>query len=192
LIAFNQGATAVKLTTRTVYDFTKYVFRKTAGKSAIPEAELVRQISEEKSPDLDALSEAIDTPLKEAHRTISQGEGTTTIGSRSADLVKFNAASLEYLTRRVLSGEIEEIRGNVAAFNVNSQKGRFFDAELGRTVPFEPANDSNIQDPSPLSWSLDQRNRGFPGDIAIGIRRVMTVKNETKKYLLYSCRQIES
>ena len=135
-----QGAATRRVNRAEVIDFTNFMIQRTVGRlSAAPQTTLVQEYSDTVAPDLDALSEAIDGPLKEAHRAIA----TRTIREislrrRSENFLILNTASYEYLEFTKISPSVSTKYGSVAAYNVNSRRGRFYEQELGRTVPFTP------------------------------------------------------
>jgi hypothetical protein len=186
-----QGYSVAKLGARHVYDFTRTVFSRTVGKKVTPETDLVRAIEAKHAPDLNVLSEAIDGPLKDAHRTIGQSSTTTQLGSLDKPFVTFDQQTFDYVRTRIVSKKIEEIHGTIAAYNVNSRRGRVFDPAEGRTIPFEPDGDVRLKDTTPLTWSLYQQDRGRDGTIHLEVRRMLTLNNETKKYYLRTCRRID-
>lgn len=190
IVFAKEGYNATKLGAKVIYDFTKHIFSKTIGKSAPPETEIVSTIEDEHGPDLDALSEALDGPLKEAHRTIAQTESVTSLGTGRTQLITFTPATYDYLRTRIVSKVAEKIEGGIAAYNVNSGRGRIWDPQLERTIPFEPDREHPPSSTVPLSWSLDQRNRGLVGTIEVTVRRILTIDQETKKYILLGCRRL--
>jgi hypothetical protein len=112
---------------------------------------------------------------------------TTTLVADTEEIVALDGASYEYVTKWIVSSEIETIAGSIAAYNRNSCTGRFFDPTLRRTIPFKPDKEAVIGDRTPLTWSLDERERGREGMINIRARRLITSRDVTKAYLLRGC-----
>jgi len=127
--------------------------------------------------------------MKDAHRFISdyQPSKMITLGIQGDDNIRLDLISRNYLLEKKLDDYHRNYSGSVASFNVNNKSGRFYDLNLGRTVPFKVEKNFCNSDLSPITWSLDQKNRGLPGIITISARRETTTNNTTTKYYIRNC-----
>ena len=116
---------------------------------------------------------------------------TSAIGADDTDDVMLTSNTLEYLKTRITVDEEEDITGVVASYNTNSNYGRGFDVDEGRTIPFKFSTQHRIRDAAPLTWSLDRRNRRLGGEIRMTVRRVITQLGETKQYFLVDCQRTD-
>jgi hypothetical protein len=169
-----------------LWDFTKLMLSRTTGTVAQGSSPMVRSLQNTREPDLDALSEAITSPLKHAHRFIEEGNRDKSIslemGSGSA--VVLTSRSRDYLFVRSVGSKFEKIVGSVSSYNINTRYGRIFDNELGRTVPFKFLKEAQMIDKSPITWSLHQNERGASGSIVFLAKRETTVDGETTRYFV--------
>ena len=84
-----------------------------------------------------------------------------------------------------VSSHLEDIRGTFASYNINSRKGRIFDHDLGRTVPFELIKGKPAESSLAVTWSMDERNNGREGIVVATVQREVTVNGETRRYLVH-------
>ena len=179
--------TGTALTPIIFKDFIALAFNKAVGREFSPSSSAVNKIKASQSSDLDALSDALEGPLKDAHRTVLGQPNRVHVIGNGRNIVEFTSSSAQYLHDRIVEPQVSTLEVSIASYNVNSKSGRFYVFELGRTVSFEPAKNASIGDLSPISWSLDQRNRGMPGPILIKATKVIATNGDIKKLLLYGC-----
>lgn len=172
-------------------DGVKFVFKRVSGSVAKASTGLWKRVFADKEGDLEALGEAVERPLADAHRTINSDRAKITISSDSAELARFDSDTKAYISSRSKVDHIERIDVNIASYNINNRSGRLYDPDLGRTVPFSIASKSKNTNTRPLTWSLDQRNAGLEGTIRVSVQRIVTLKNETKKYIVHDCQRID-
>jgi hypothetical protein len=117
-----------------LWDFTKVMLSRTTGKSTSGSNQTVRSLQNNCEPDLDALSEAITSPLKHAHRFIDEGNVKKSISlEMEQESVLLTSKSRDYLFLRTTGARYEKIVGSVSSYNINTKYGRIFDSKLGRT-----------------------------------------------------------
>lgn len=185
------GTATLTLSAPLVRRFIVHMFRRTGGVSDDPKSSELKDVIDAKGGELEALSEAIDGPMIGAHRTVQSRNIPSSLGHDGKAHFTMTEGTLSYLRTRIKVEEEEEIKGVVASYNLNSQYGRIFDPEEARTIPFQIDKENRIEDTSPLTWSLDQRNRGLGGEIGLTVKRFVTQLGTTKKYFLRDCRKIE-
>lgn len=176
-----------KVTAPSIFKFAKYVFARTAGRAAVADDKATQEILATRENDIPALSEAIDGPLRQAHRTIDQSGGSVVLSRPGGTSLTFDAATLDYLKTRVVDRVASRVEGSVVAYNVLSGRGRIYLTDEGRTVPFEKDKDAPRFNSRALSWSLDQRNRGRPGYVYLVAKKSSTIDGEVKKFIVSNC-----
>lgn len=164
------------------------MFARTAGKNAVPEDAATREVVDASKAVIPVLSEAIDGPLKQAHRTIDRAGGAVSVSSNGDTPLVLDSKTLDFLKTRLVDRDVTDFEGNVVAYNVLSGKGRVFLGRDGRSVPFEKDDAVLKFNTRPLSWSLDRRNRGLPGEVILKARKVTTLTGELKKLLVSGCK----
>lgn len=183
---------STSITAAVVYDFIKLTFRRSLGQKHQPETQEVSKLVSDAQGDLNALSEAMDGPLIEAHRTIEKKQAPLIdIEAGGETVAVLDAQSLDYVKTRIVSDRIEEIEVSVSSYNINSRKGRFYAPTLEQTIPFDPQKGSKFSFPSAISWSLDRSNRGYYSIIIVRVKRVLSILNETKRLILIDVPQQE-
>ena len=177
--------------TNALYDFLKITLKKATGLLAEPETPFVTRLNTEDEPFLDSVAEAMEGSLIDAHRTIQQGGGNVTIERPRSTLSSLDRDTFDWVTTREQRPDIEEIEGHITRYNVISQKGRLYDKYLQRTLSFGPENNHlSDGDAAIVSWSLDQATNRLPANIIMRVRRVLSARDESKRYILVGCRHI--
>lgn len=168
-------------------EFINLSFRVAVGKPISKLSAWAKDVYKEKKSDLDALSESLDGPLLSAHRPISDVSDQIFLNLNSQQNLSLDISSLNYLKTRLVSSTPEVRTGTISSYNVNSKRGRFFDASLGRTVPFLMDKENPPSDFSAITWSLDEVNSGRGGEIKARILAETTITKEVKRYFLQKC-----
>lgn len=170
-------------------DFTKVVLTHGIGRPAKAATKYVRDLLRRRGSDFDALKEATEGPLRDAHRTIRDPRTNVRLATSDGQRVAtFDVETKRYVTEVVVDTTHQEVSGTIASYNVNTRRGRIYDVRLGRTVPFEL--DKNLARDARLTitWSLDQRNNGRPGDVIAVVIRELTINDEVRRYRIQDVR----
>lgn len=178
---------ATTLTTEVVRDFLGYVIRKSCGLVAHASTYVVREISKQMQADLEALEEAMLGPLVDAHRAIEKGSARTRL-KLGGDQIEFDDRTYANVRDRILSPHKKTLAASVSSYNINSFKGRLYNPELGRTIPFKMRKRSLPEDLTPLSWSLDERNKKLDGLIDVDVLEELSPQRTVRSYILLDCR----
>jgi hypothetical protein len=153
-----------------ITDLTKYAYRKISGLVHAPESDALQEAIATKPGDIDALCDSVDSDVVRVHRPIENNVNHFHIYGGHVQIGDFNRQTLETAKFRELSGGEEKFLGRVAALNANSDHGRIWIAEFGRTVAFQRDREVRrlpVGDRQLLSWSLDQYTNGAEGDIVL-------------------------
>lgn len=176
-----------------VWDFTRSMFSKVVGRHHEVDSPFVDRIQIQRESDLDSLNEAITAPIRNAHRFIGFDDSpkTITLSVAEEDSVTLNIRTRDYLFIRRLEERPLDFVGNISSYNIHRKTGRIFDMALGRTVPFVfDSIGKKTADTGPITWSIDQNNRGLPGHISLRGCREVTVDDVVVRYVVRSCQRI--
>lgn len=182
-----ETVTGIILTPIALRHFIKYSFSSAVGISpGVPSQDIANIVS--RTGDMDALSDALEGPLKEAHRTVYTNENAR-VDLRSEDgglrdIITFNQNTANYLHDRIVSDRTTTHTCNVASYNVNSKRGRLYLLNEGHTVPFEIAKNQQGVDTAALSWSLDQVNVGKGGELSVVANKITASNGDLKKLII--------
>ena len=165
----NIQAVAQGLSSSFLYDLTKLVYRRLAGKSETTSSEQIQSLSRQAPGDLDALADTITDDLVRIQRPlISDHRGTFNIvvNGGSMNIVNLDRNTYDFAKTKVLGEHEEEFFGYVRSFNGSTIQGRFWIETEERTVGFSVNRNSRLATTArrTLSWSLDQwvsRLEGF-------------------------------
>lgn len=167
--------------------FIKYSFSSAVGVNPDPPTQDIANIVS-RTGDMEALTDALEGPLKEAHRTVYTNENARvdlrTENGGMRDLITFNQNTASYLHDRIISDRATTHACNVASYNVNSKRGRLYLLDEGHTVPFEIAKTQPSVDTAALSWSLDQVNVGRGGELSVVAKKITASNGDLKKLIL--------
>jgi hypothetical protein len=171
-----------------LYDFLKVSIGRAVGHATQPSTPSITRIATEDEPFFDSLSEALEGPLREAHRTIHESGGVVLIERPSARLLQLDGSTMNYVFSREENPSEETISGSVTRYNVVSGNGRLYDKDMRRIVPFRLDKDISEEDIRLLSWSLDQVNNQADGDLEFVVKRIVSASEVTKRYFVLSCK----
>lgn len=171
-------------------DFTKLVLAQGIGRPARAITRHVRDLLARKGSDVEALKEATEGSLRDAHRTVGM-DGRTSIRliSNRERIATFDEGTKRYVTDVIAESGTHDVMGNISSYNVNSRRGRIYDVALGRTVPFVLDNLVPRRARIATTWSLDRRNKGLDGDVIATVSREMTIHNEVRRYIVRDVRR---
>lgn len=174
-----QGAAA---RTKAEAIFSRLISRGTGQAS---DAEL--RVDDEVIPpgDIDAMTEAAEAAISNAHRWIDRDEKAIRIidGDEHTEI---NMGTKAYIEQENV-GELQFQDVSVAALNVNSGAGRVYFRDLGRTVPFAISRDASARTVANLSTSLSRYANKMGDTVNITFRTVEHIDGRVKKILIFDC-----
>lgn len=166
------------------YDFVKYAFAKATGKlNAKPDTPNVQKIAVDETF-FDHLAETLEGSLQRAHRAIDHGVTRVTLERPRSELVTFNRATSQWVNTRDESPELERFSGSVTRYNSVSGNGRAFINELGRIIPFRPADNFPQGKRGMLTWSLHGNTTAGRKTLNFWASRIESASGEAKRLIL--------
>lgn len=142
-----------------------------------------QKIMERIEPILGELQQALETPLQEAHRPISNDENLkveVTCG-RKPGTINFDNSTLKVISEKS-SDKIEDRTGNITKYSNISYIGRYYDEDLDKTIPFHSEALSKYEQ-GLLTWSLHESNIDITkGKLKISVIPIKTVTGKLKRY----------
>lgn len=119
-----------------VVDFVKSVINLCVGKSATKSIENLETRDKVPVGDIQALVDAIEPAMREAHMTIGNGASNIIIIKGDKSVVQLNANTKAFVMGSEDDDEIREKEFSIGSFNANTGNGRAFDYDEKRTIPF--------------------------------------------------------
>lgn len=178
------------LTGMAFYDFVKFSLSKAAGIfSAKAETPSVINKLQADETFFDLLAETLEGSLQRAHRAIDNGVTRVTLERPRSELITFNTATSEWVNTREIDPAVREYSGNITRYNSISRNGRAYIRELGKVLPFRPAQDFPDSKRGFLTWSLHGDNVATSKDLKIWASRVDSARGEPKRLFLSDCVQ---
>ncbi|MFD2754251.1 DUF7946 domain-containing protein [Comamonas terrae] len=120
------------------WDYFSAALSNSVGLEYVPSTHFVNSILEDEPYIFDHLAEQLESPLKEAHRTIQTRDASSVhiYRPRVGDKVVLNYDTYRYISETTKSTGVESWEGNVTKYNLLTGYGRFFNDSEQRTVPF--------------------------------------------------------
>ncbi|WP_043959594.1 hypothetical protein [Lysobacter sp. A03] len=174
------------------WDFLKWTWSAAVGRAAQPSTPTVRAMRDRIEPVLGEMAEALEKPMQELHRPIQRDRGMT-LGvhrPRLGRVLLLDSTTLDYVSTSEESDLVEDLSVNVTRYNILSGYGRFFDDQEERTISFRLADDVTAVEKQLLTWSMDQRNRGFGGKILVDVRRVTNARGDVMRSIVRAVRRV--
>jgi hypothetical protein len=185
------GVLASGLAVNGVYDLGKLVLNRAIGNEPTGIAQEVKALDEARGGDIEALVEATEPALKEAH----YGIGTTIQqiviinGNNTAPIVQFDSSSKDYLRSDILKNTV--IRDvSVAALNVNDKTGRVYILDLQKTVPFKISKEASARTLVNLSRGLSGYARKNGATVKIKYQRVEALDGRLKRIVIFDAEDL--
>jgi len=168
------------------YDLLKWTWSKTMEIAYKPETPHVMRLEDRIEPFIGEMEEALEIPLKQAHRPIEQCEEMVVVikRPRGAELLRFDSETLQSVSVQTEPNTIENITGNVTRYNILSGIGRFYDDELAKTVSFKMPENSTRYQSSLITWSLHNAIDEGQGKLSLSVKRVVSAKGIVRRYLV--------
>lgn len=173
------------------WDFLKWTWSEVIGENSRPSTPTVRRLQDRIEPVMGELVEALEKPIQEIHRPILRDRDIRLGVHRPhvGEVLRMNSDTLDYVTTSTESEIVSGLLVNVTRYNILSGFGRFFVDVEDRTISFKIADDMTSDQKELLTWSLDQRNRGFPGKILVDVRQVTNARGQVLKYIILHARR---
>ncbi len=185
------GGIAISVAGAAIYDLTKTIFSRSVGASVEPSTDEVKDLDSQRGGDLDALVDAVEPALKQAHKAVNGGATNILIIQGDKNVVNFNSNTKNYIERSDISKNPEIRDVSIGSFNANSNYGRAYFHDLNKTVPFKLDNDANFATRDAISYSLYSYARGFPSDIEVKFFRITSPDGRTKSIIITKASKIE-
>lgn len=186
------GPLALGLSTNAVYDLGKLVIGKAVGSEVTQVVPEVADLNARRGGDIEALVEAAEPALKEAH----YGIGSTTQqiiiinGNNNAPIVALDADTRDYLNTSIPAPvAVQDV--SVAALNANDKTGRIFLFDLGRTVAFKISNEATGRTMVNLSRGLEQYARGTGATVEVRYQPIEAADGRVKRVIVYDAKFVE-
>lgn len=173
------------------WDFLKWTWSEVIGSSVSPTTPTVKRLQDRIEPVMGELVEALEKPLQEMHRPIQRDRDIRLGVHRPhvGEVLRMDAATLDYVMTSTESDIVRDLSVNVTRYNILSGFGRFYVDDEDRTISFKIADDMTSAQKQLLTWSLDQRNRDFPGKILVDVRRVINARGQVLRCIVLSARR---
>lgn len=166
-------------------DAVRTVFRRVIGHEAHPNDDSLRNTIEERPGDFEALVDATEPSIRQAHTVIGQGAENIVIVKGQNNVVNFNSDSKRYVESSTLSDIEEEQDVSIGSLNVNSGYGRAYLSDIGKTVPFVISSSAAVGTGAILSYSLNEYASNRPSTVTVKFRRVIAPDGRTKRLQIY-------
>ncbi len=151
----------------------------------------LRDLEQNRSGDLEALTDAVEPALRSAHNVVGEGASNIVIIQGDSNVVNFDASTKRYIFGSTVLQSIQEIEGSVGAFNANTDYGKIYIPEYGKSVPFTIARDSEAGTDSAISSSLDRYTSGLPSIVSCQVRSVVAPDGRIKKLIILAAELVE-
>jgi hypothetical protein len=184
------AAVVVGVTKDILKDFITFVFQGVCGIVTRTSTRIVQEIADQHRADLEALEEALVGPLADAHRAVETNRARTRLKIEDRGIT-LDQDTLDHVRRKVRLPGAKKLEASISSYNINSRKGRLHNKQLGRTIPFRIEKERIPEDLTPLSWSLDQSNKGNPGLIEVWVVEEISKQAVVRSYVLLECGMME-
>jgi hypothetical protein len=170
------------------YDLIKSTFRRGVGQPSEIQDPNLKAFVENRTGDLDALVDAIEPALKQAHRPISIGALTININHGQNQIVQLDPNTKRYVETNVKVPDSEVIQVSTASYNANSRYGRVFDYSLGRTVSFTIVRDADEETLTVVVSSLQEYAISRSGKFNATVKKTKAIDGRDRHYSLLVAR----
>jgi hypothetical protein len=168
-------------------DFISSLTRRSVGGDAVESIQRLEQSEQLKVGDVEALVDAIEPAIREAHKSVGYGATKIYLQSDRSPLVTFDQTTKDYVNTSVFDDILKVKLFSIASFDANSGSGRAFDFEEGRTIPFQVERDADRATiDSILSSHASYTRRRRLGDnlassVAFQYKTILTLDGRVKK-----------
>jgi hypothetical protein len=137
------------------YDLIKKTFNTVTGEKHSDETDQLKQLDIKRGGEIDALADAIEPAIRQAHNVIENGANQIHIYKGPVTISNFNSRTKRYVNTTIKSERPDIKLVSAAMYSANTRNGRVFDFELGKTVPITIMREASPRTPSVVSRSLD-------------------------------------
>lgn len=149
------GAAGTGVVGALAYDLIKKTISTVIGASHTPTTQALQDLDAKRGGDIDALADAIEPSIRQAHNIIGNGARNVHIYQGPVTITNFNSRTKDYVNTTIKSEKPEVKLVSASMYSANTKNGRVFDLELNKTVPISIISESNPRTPSVISSSLD-------------------------------------
>jgi len=166
------------------YEFVKHVFTEAIGKTNQTDF-LAEMLKDRTEPTLGELPASLENPLQHMLRPIKTNKDITLTVNDPVDnvLIYLDQEATRYLNP-VTKPYPYPVMGYVTKYNVLSGWGKFFDIATGGPISFKLNANLPDKERSLITWSLHEHNVEHSGQLALGVRAVITPNGKIKRYLV--------
>jgi hypothetical protein len=183
----NHESIGASIAAAAFYDLIKWTWSKTLDLTYEPVTPHVKKLAERIEPFIGEMEEALEIPLEQAHRPIKKSPEMVIALKRQrvGEVIRFDSETLISVSLQTDTTVTENIKGNITRYNILSGYGRFYDDSLKRTISFKVEDDVSSAQKQLLTWSLHyaQEKEG-EGKIFIDVKKIVTAKGVTKRYIV--------
>lgn len=174
------------------YDLLKWTWSKTVEKEYQPSTPHVQRLNDRIEPFIGDIEEALEVPLKQAHRPIEKADNMVVVikRPRAGEVFRIDNETLKTVSVQTEPNVIRDVTGNVTRYNILSGIGRFYDDALEHTVSFKMPESSTRYQSSLITWSLHNAVDEGEGKINLSVKRVVSAKGSVRRYLVQSVSEI--
>lgn len=144
------------------YDLIKQTFKTVIGEKHDPTTEGLKALDAKRGGELDALADAIEPAIRQAHNVIGYGARDIHIYHGPVTISNFNSRTKEYINSTIHADRPDVKLVSASMYSANTKNGRVFDNELGKTVPITITREAAPRTPSAISSSLDRYVGNLP------------------------------
>ncbi len=176
------------------WDMINFTWRSATGTEPEPEQRIPKKIVEENELFPLEMSNVLEKPLQQMHRPILHNPEVKIeiIRPRKGVILELNQDTLNHVYSTSDAGIQENILGNVTKYNIISGYGRFYDDNLGKTIPFHLSNNMTVQEKGVLTRSLHFAGQRGQGKILISANVIHDRLGGVKRYIIESAKELEA
>jgi hypothetical protein len=170
-----------------------YVLAKVIGQNAEPEGAPLKALEDERSGDLEALIDAVEPSIRQAHRAVGNTVNNILIinGSNNNVMVKYDSVSKAYLETDIEDKTLTQ-DVSIASLNVNSKYGRAYFFDIGKTVPYRVHKDANPRTLTQLSKALDNYAKKNGATVNITFTKIIANDDRLKRIVIHDAWHLEA
>lgn len=194
-IAIELGET---ITAEFMIDFLKYIYQRLLGKKETVENKEISKLEERHSGDFNAIVEAVESSVRQAHKIVNNGVLNIQIFSGHSphdNIINFDSRSKAYLNDYIEDKSPRVKLFSISSFNANEGTGRAFDLQEKRTIPFNVSNNFDEKSINFLFHSMHEYtkkrrlNQIVNSSIALKYTCIMARDGRVKKLTIEKARQ---
>lgn len=181
-------------------ELLKHVYRRVTGQPDIKEiSQALKELQEEKSGDIDALSDAAEPSIRLGHNVINRGVINININRpterETQRLSNLNPDTKKFIWEKVINNNPRVKIFSISSFDANQGTGRAYDLEEKRTIPYELSEEADRITVLALLDSVGSYTRtrmlgdNMKSDLAIKYTSVESATGQIKKIRIITGRK---